>query len=800
MHQLHSLRTVIITASDAQYFDLAQGTILSVLEAQKTNQISIGFLDLGCTLEQLAWLKQRVDSIQKPTWHFNFPNQDKTPGYVKGLLVRPYLRQYFPDFDIYLWIDADAWVQDWLAPELYIHGAARRKGLAITPEYHRASQQLYGGLPNFWRWIYDRYLENFNEAIAQKLQSYPLCNAGIFSLHKDAKHWQLWEKHLKEALQKPQEKMVKMSDQFVLNFVIYECGLFNYTEILPAWCNWIFNAFPAWDKIQGRLVEPYLPHHPIGILHLAGRQNIGSVKLQATDGSIVELNVRYKSKQNPVFRDASKVELMNSTSHSQNRWDYISPGFHVVRPDSAFPNMQVGQADPSKWKYLRWQIPHNWYVDQRYPHIGFLSRDEVHILYNNALRFRGKKALEIGCWMGWSACHLMLAGVDLDIIDPILANPEVRTSVVSSLQTACQSAGIAGQFVLVPGYSPQKVEELALQHGRKWSLIFIDGEHGAPGPLNDAIACEKYAEADAMVLFHDLAAPDVAQGLDYFRDRGWHTMIYQTMQIMGVAWRGNVQPVQHQPDPKVSWTLPDFLKGYRTSSLSVPEYPSNHNGDLDSRQEFHEIVEKIRPFSLLSEARLHNLYTKAKEICINDLPGNFVECGTYRGGVAAMLGVIIQRYSSRPRKVYAFDTFEGMPEPTEIDKHQNTPANQTGFGAGALKAPIAENIAKICQILNVQDIVVPVQGLFAQTLPTYKFLIDKISLLHADGDWYESTMDIFRNLYNQVIENGIIQVDDYGHWQGCRQAIHDFEKTQGISFHLYPIDYTGVWFTKQSIR
>ncbi|WP_448561051.1 class I SAM-dependent methyltransferase [Trichothermofontia sp.] len=482
---------------------------------------------------------------------------------------------------------------------------------------------------------------------------------------------------------------------------------------------------------------------------------------------------------------------MTSTS-IQSRWDYVSPELQRVNLDFAFPNMGVGGEN----EYVRWRIPHNWYVDQRYPHVGFLNRDEVHILYNNALQFRGKKALEIGCWMGWSACHLVVAGVELDIVDPLLNNPDVRASVVSSLSTVCKTFRISTQSMLAPGYSPQKVEELALRQGRRWSLIFIDGDHGTPAPLNDAIACEKYAEVDAMILFHDLAYPDVAQGLYYLRYRGWNTMIYQTMQIMGVAWRGNVQPVQHQPDPKVHWTLPDFLKGYQVSGIPVPPYP-DHSLDIEyGEEEFREIFEKISPFSLLSAARLYNLYKRAKEICIKNLSGNFVECGTYKGGVAAMLGTVIKRYSAQPRKVYAFDTFEGMPEPKEIDKRGNIPANRTGFGAGTLKAPIAENIARICQLLDVQDIVIPVKGLFAQTLPIYKSAVGDISLLHADADWYESTMDIFSHLYTQVIENGIIQVDDYYTWEGCRQAIHDFEKAQGIQFFLYQIDGTAVWFTK----
>lgn len=243
--------------------------------------------------------------------------------------------------------------------------------------------------------------------------------------------------------------------------------------------------------------------------------------------------------------------------------DYVSSGFQLIRPDQAFPNMIVGDPKTSQWPYLRGDIPHNWYVDQRQPTIGFLSRDEAHILYNTALKFKGKKALEIGCWLGWSACHMALAGVKLDVIDPLLAREDVYESVSNSLN----STGIVDSVNLVAGYSPQKVDELAQQLQRKWSLIFIDGDHEAPGPVNDAIICEQLAETDALIIFHDLNSPDVAEGLDYLKQKGWNTMIYQTMQIMGVAWRGNVEPVQHQPDPKVNWYLPEHLQNYSVSGL-----------------------------------------------------------------------------------------------------------------------------------------------------------------------------------------------------------------------------------------
>jgi predicted O-methyltransferase YrrM len=244
--------------------------------------------------------------------------------------------------------------------------------------------------------------------------------------------------------------------------------------------------------------------------------------------------------------------------------DYVSPGLKRIRLDFAFSHMIVGNPAMNSWPYLRRGIPHNWYVDQRQPTIGFINRDEAHLLYNNARQFRNQKALEVGCWLGWSAAHLAAAGVILDVIDPLLAQAPIRQSVVQSLTAVLRRFALASPVTLHAGSSPSSVESLGSQ-GKRWSLIFIDGSHEAPDPLRDTVAAEPLATDDAMILFHDLTAPAVGQGLDYLRDRGWNTLVYQTMQIMGVAWRGSVQPAEHQPDPSVDWVLPDHLRGYRVS-------------------------------------------------------------------------------------------------------------------------------------------------------------------------------------------------------------------------------------------
>lgn len=200
---------------------------------------------------------------------------------------------------------------------------------------------------------------------------------------------------------------------------------------------------------------------------------------------------------------------------------------------------------------------HNWYVDARWPDIGWLGRDEAHLLLHNARQFRGRPALEIGCFCGWSTCHLALAGVRLDAVDPLLARPEFLGTVRASLQ----AAGVLDRVNLVPGASPAAVEQLAAREGRRWSLLFINGDHGGTAPLADAQVCARFAAEEAMVVFHDLACPEVARGLAWLRGQGWQVLVYQTLQLMGVAWRGDVRPVAHQPDPGVPWSLPEHLRG-----------------------------------------------------------------------------------------------------------------------------------------------------------------------------------------------------------------------------------------------
>jgi glycosyltransferase involved in cell wall biosynthesis len=251
-------------------------------------------------------------------------------------------------------------------------------------------------------------------------------------------------------------------------------------------------------------------------------------------------------------------------------YDYVSPGLAIVKPDAAFPEMVIGDAGIARWRWLRRWVEHNWYCDRRNPDAGFLTRDEAAILYNAALRVRGRPCLEIGSWRGWSTVHIALGSGLLDAVDPIFAEPDFN----ESIRKSCSAAGVFDSVAFHVGRSPGMVDELAGKTGKKWALIFIDGDHEGDAPRLDAEAAMRHAAETAMVLFHDLASPYVAAGLDAMRNCGWRTMVYQTMQIMGVAWRGDVEPPEHFPDPGIFWTLPQHLAGYHVSRWNRPAAPA----------------------------------------------------------------------------------------------------------------------------------------------------------------------------------------------------------------------------------
>ncbi len=194
---------------------------------------------------------------------------------------------------------------------------------------------------------------------------------------------------------------------------------------------------------------------------------------------------------------------------------------------------------------------------------------------------------------------------------------------------------------------------------------------------------------------------------------------------------------------------------------------------------------KVAPFSLDSYGALGNVYDLAKDVEERKINGAYVECGTWKGGCAAIMGAMTKRYGSE-RTTWYFDSFEGMPEPTEKDaRGRGKSGTVQDIMGDALKADVADVEEVAFNVLHLErDKNIIVKGWFEDTLPVKKKEIGPIAILRLDGDWYESTMTTLNELYDQVVPGGYVIIDDYGSWEGCRTAVHEFQEKRGITMNL----------------
>lgn len=262
---------MIVSAADSGYFPLLRDMVLSVRAL--CAEVAIGVLDLGLLPDERAWLASQRVQIVRPDWDVAFPGRERMPETFKAQVARPFLPKYFPSYDMYLWMDADAWLQDWRAVELYL-GAAGRHRIAIALEIDRAYKRHYKrpkwlGVTLAWRC----YREAFGWRVADRLGRNPIANVGVFALHREAPHWAHWAQVMTRVLRRTQ---FFFAEQIALNYAIFADGL--PANFLPAYCNWaVGDAAPAFDAARGLFVEPYAPHEVIGVLHLAGKEQKNKV-------------------------------------------------------------------------------------------------------------------------------------------------------------------------------------------------------------------------------------------------------------------------------------------------------------------------------------------------------------------------------------------------------------------------------------------------------------------------------------------------------------------------------------------
>jgi len=197
----------------------------------------------------------------------------------------------------------------------------------------------------------------------------------------------------------------------------------------------------------------------------------------------------------------------------------------------------------------------------------------------------------------------------------------------------------------------------------------------------------------------------------------------------------------------------------------------------------HEVLWK-EGYTMLGARRARNLYRLARRAHERGVSGALVDCGVWNGGSTALLAA-----GAPGREVWAFDSFEGLPEPSDVDGEESKQ-----FAGDCIGQP-----EKVCEAVARFDPGARVEirkGWFEDTLPDAAAEIRDIAILHVDGDWYDSVRLTLETFYAKVSRGGYIVIDDYGTWPGAKLATDEFRSQARDNRRLVRVDHTGVFWQK----
>lgn len=258
------MRTLVVSAANEAFMPLLRGLVASLLQWDDRPFSDLAVLDVGLEAQSRAWITSRGALLAVPGWDLPVDAQlrDQQP-HLRAFTARVFLPRYFPGYDVYLWIDADAWVQERIALDWYFAIAARG-AMAVVPHVDRS----YNHSAVLMDWRTRRVSAYYGEGVALQSATQRYVNAGVFALHADATHWQAWATCFEQGLAASAGKLV--CDQTALNQALWTEKL--PVHPLPALFNWLCHlCTPAFDQSTGKFCEPYAPSASICVMHLTAQ-------------------------------------------------------------------------------------------------------------------------------------------------------------------------------------------------------------------------------------------------------------------------------------------------------------------------------------------------------------------------------------------------------------------------------------------------------------------------------------------------------------------------------------------------
>jgi O-methyltransferase len=220
----------------------------------------------------------------------------------------------------------------------------------------------------------------------------------------------------------------------------------------------------------------------------------------------------------------------------------------------------------------------------------------------------------------------------------------------------------------------------------------------------------------------------------------------------------------------------------------------------DFEKDHLEIISIVKDYTMTSTIRIFSLIEALKYIEKNNIEGDIIECGVWKGGSMMVVCEVMKRLGNQSRKLYLYDTFEGMVEPEAVDLNIENQSAQKMWNnekdscwCYSSLEEVKNNIDKIGYD---KEKITYIKGKVEDTVP-HEGMSNKIALLRLDTDWYNSTKHELEYFFPLLVKNGILIIDDYGYWQGAKKAVDEYFGKHNIFPLLNRLDETGRIYIKQ---
>jgi hypothetical protein len=283
-------RNIVITAANDLYLPLALGLLRSLRGLAFSVPFDIGVLDVGLGEDAKAQIAAFGATIVPARVDIDYPDRlawEKQAPAFRSLTARPYFRDTFQGYDVYMLVDADAWAQTPEAIDTMLAGAAAEDSLFVAAEIDRDYRPYFlSSQP--WEYQLKWYRANFPAETVAAIFPRPMLNAGVWAMRATSPVWKAWGDEYTACLQRftRMTKQQFMCDQLSLNIAVYTKGL--PLKIMPAEFNWLsLYALPLFDAEKNLFVRPTPPRSTISILHLTHEKKLRTFELATTNGGTI---------------------------------------------------------------------------------------------------------------------------------------------------------------------------------------------------------------------------------------------------------------------------------------------------------------------------------------------------------------------------------------------------------------------------------------------------------------------------------------------------------------------------------